>query len=212
MSSNSFKKFCNVYTSLINTLVDTFPSEDTLQSEKKKWDNMNEDARRSFIERWYMNMQPHESWIEDQSCGLFGTNLPVLLNLRIPQLWVNQSFTTKSQEYLWIYLQSLYDISKTIVARDDTISNQQQQHISPPPMMASTMPAMPAMPPNLEELCRTMSPELLQNATSIAENIATKLQSRSQPIEQMSLPDIIPEVMQDPAAQKLFASLLQQAP
>lgn len=202
-------KFSNVYVSLIKTLNQTFPDmTNTLPQTLQEWQESKD--KLSFLQDWFEAMTPHEQHIQEHTYHIFGANIPQLLQLQIPQLWVNRKFSKKSEEYLWIYLKSLYDISSEVhQATTKTVPT--ETTIAPPPTNTSTSTTgrpSPPLPPELVHLCNSISPDMLQNATQIAQNIAASMESKQQDMGKVSLPDLIPQIMQDPTAQRMFADMM----
>jgi DNA polymerase III alpha subunit len=160
---------------------------------------MTKKSKHSFIHRWYSELRQHETEIEGKAYGLFAANVPCLLELNIPQLWISLKFSPQSSQYLWQYIQKLFGAAKIYVAPGDLQALETK----------TSTKTTPQLPSDMSHIFQNLSPELLQNASKVAEKIAKQIQTGEQNLQDLTLPQITSELMQSLGNEDMMKMLSQ---
>jgi hypothetical protein len=112
--------------------------------------------------------------------SLMLANISILLEMQIPQLWLDGKFTATSQHYIWMYLDNL--------CRFATSSADPRPDISPPTHLPSN--AMPGIQKIYDELPKNM----LDKVKNIAEKYTADIETGKTSIGDLKFDDISKEL------------------
>lgn len=167
------KFFIETHDALRQTLSETYPDCQQLVA-----------ATPDLVARWHSEMQPHASKVATQDKTLMLANVSVLLDLNIPQLWLDNKFTPTSQRYIWLYLGNLCRYAANGV---DVILEQTKADIRPPAHL-------PAATPGIQQIYEELPPNMLTKVRNIAEKYSADIENGNSSIEDLKFDEISKEL------------------
>lgn len=91
---------------LVNTLADTFQQNQLLQELRNNIKEKQEERQTRWVNQ-FQNKPDIMELLRKKNILLFVQGIPVLLELQIPQLWIQNQFSKNSKGFVWQYLQIL---------------------------------------------------------------------------------------------------------
>ena len=163
------KFFLETHEALLDTLRETYPDCQHLSS-----------ATPELVARWHTEMQPHSTKVSTQDKTLMLANVAVLLEMNIPQLWLDNKFTPTSQRYIWGYLENLCRFAAGATDSDAAT----EKDIRPPAHLSA------ATAPVIKQIYDELPPNMLSKVRDIAEKYSTDIENGTSSIEDLKFDDI----------------------
>ena len=170
--SNS-KFFSETHAALLQTLKETYPECQDLVS-----------ATPDLVSRWNDEMQPHALKVSSRDKTLMLANVTVLLELNIPQLWIDNKFTATSQTYIWNYLDNLCRFAEAAVEQKTTTT---ERDIRPPVHLTPNAPG-------IKQIYDELPPNMLSKVRDIAEKYSNDIEKGESTIEDLKFDAISKEL------------------
>jgi hypothetical protein len=167
------KFFTETHDALRQTLTETYTSCSPIAP-----------ATPDLVNRWHAEMQPHASKVATQDKTLMLANVSVLLELNIPQLWLDNQFTPTSQRYVWMYLGNLCRFAAAAVESGQEPTT---VDIRPPAQLPGTTPG-------IQQIYDEMPPNMLNKVRNIAEKYSADIENGNSTIEDIKFDDISKEL------------------
>jgi hypothetical protein len=174
---SSRKLFNETYDALVQTLQDTYPDCKDIPERGEEGD---------YAGNWHLCMSEHYKRVKEQDKTLMLANVPVLLTLKIPQLWIDGQFTKNSERYIWMYIANLSKFSeateggKTPKCFPKDINP--PKHISP-----ETMPGM-------QQIYNELPKEMFEKVKMMAEKYSKNIEDGETAVEDLKFDEISKEI------------------
>jgi len=180
------EEFIATYTALVETLKATYKIDDIQNPPITK-------ECKDFAAVFRSNLRPYLDKIKNRDPTIMLDGIPSLNALKIPQLWVGDSMTPKSKEYIWQYLQQLYDATDFVSQMSDKLT----EATDPKKMISSLTQIITS--PNMQRFTKKIMENQKQNTIPDKTQIADILNSITKNIDidavQEMFKDINPEQM-----------------
>ena len=179
------KSFITVYQKLVDTLSRTYGLKNLPSAPTES--NVTDRAA-----KFRADLLPYADKIKKQDPLLMLEGIDTLTELQIPAIWVGNTITPKSKEYIWQYLGKLLEDSKFIVSECTAVATLNRSNSSAGPSFPKA-----GFPPNLQpevmENMFKMFPELLPQIQEMASKV--KLDTTDPALIESQLPQIMTNLM-----------------
>lgn len=164
--------FKEVYIPLVDTLAETYGNDCIVVYKQDLLSKSIQDFH-IIMEAWKTQLCEYEQHIRECNATLFQCDIPCLHQLDIPNLWNNRKFSEKSKQYIWTYIQKLYNI-----VADQT------KDIKPLPSFDTS------------NLHTSIPPSMLNSVKSVADKYSNLIENGDTQLEDLKINDICQELLQ----------------
>jgi hypothetical protein len=167
------KLFLETYEALQTTLRDTYPECKDLQPPDS-----------NISSTWCSQFQAHGDKVYAKDPSIMLVNIPALIQLQIPQLWVQDKFTANSKHHMWLYLTNLLNFANSAnsdvsaVRREET---KDKKDIDPPSNLMHT---------NMMNMYDQIPKNVLDKVKHVADKYVQKMDSGDVNIDGMDFAEV----------------------
>ena len=183
-------KFRDMYVALVDTLVDIYGNIAELNEWKASVHELGLVEIGVIAEEWAQQVVPHQALITCRDPSLFLQNLPCLVKIYVPQLWVQDKFTDNSKRYLWSYLQCLVDSSTGAPLVSGSAKAKEAKDIRPPVQQPGSLPG-------IGDLYKQMPASMIDKVKGVADKYSHQVESGQTKLEDLKFNEISQELFQN---------------
>ena len=178
--------FQQTYIAFVDTLVDTYSNIPELNEWKQEVHTMSAELFHPIAKNWVNELGPIREDLVQQRENIFLNNLPCLVKIYVPQLWVQDKFTSNSKKHVWSYLQVL--VQQAFKAFPTSV----KKDIQPPniPNIQDTLP------PGIGELYNQLPQSMIDKVRGVADKYSNRVESGETNLEDLKFNEISQELFQ----------------
>lgn len=188
----TLQQFRKTYIALVDTLNDIYGSSVShLKTVTNKVASYTESEWKQIIALFEKQLGINHELVERNDSSVFKKNLPCLMELCIPQLWNENKFTERSQQYIWLYLVALLKDARAYMSTPSPTSNstESKRDIRPPEGTHAGS--------EFKEVYDKLPTTLISKVRGIAEKYSQRIESGEESIESLKFSEISNELFQE---------------